>query len=237
MARTRITHEVDDAIIDENTKGRPEIALFAKTLNRLLAEKNVHQDDLAQALGISTGSVSNYRNGKKAPGFTMIVKMANYLGVDCNYLMTGVQAKNYVSAKDLGLSEKALNRLQNLHKAQTKGLMIKGYEVSYISLLSDLIEAGNDFYDLLGEIAFFMVYGGILPSQAYEPAKRDLGVEAWEQLHYLAKSFNREVASRDDLRELHLQLAGEKLKAICRDILQKELGSKSGQGGGDNGKH
>ncbi len=114
MARTRITHEVDDAIIDENTKGRPEIALFAKTLNRLLAEKNVHQDDLAQALGISTGSVSNYRNGKKAPGFTMIVKIADYLGVDCNYLMTGVKADNYMAATELGLSEAAIRQLKKI---------------------------------------------------------------------------------------------------------------------------
>ncbi len=237
MARKRIAHYVDDLAIKRNTEWHPEMKIFAETLNRILFEKGVHQKDLAQALGISTGIISDYRNGKKEPRLSMIVKLADYLGVDCHYLMTGVQAKNCVSAKDLGLSEKALNTLQNLHKAQTPLFVMKGYEVSYISLLSDLIEAGNNFYDLLGEIAFFMVYGGVLPSEAYEPTERDLGVEAWEQLHHLAKSFNREVTSRDDLRELHLQLAGEKLKAICRDILQKEIDSKSSQGGGDNGKH
>ncbi len=114
MARTRTTHEVDDAIIDDNTKGRPEIAPFAKTLNRLLTEKNVHQDDLAQALGISTGSVSNYRRGEKAPGFTMIVKIADYLGVDCNYLMTGVKADNYMTSTELGLSEAAIRQVKKI---------------------------------------------------------------------------------------------------------------------------
>ena len=67
MARTRIPHEVDDAIIEKNTKGRPEMTIFAKTLNRLLVEKGIHQDDLAQALGISSGSISSYRRGEKEP--------------------------------------------------------------------------------------------------------------------------------------------------------------------------
>ena len=112
MARTRITHEVDSAIIDENTQGRPEISAFAKTLNSLLVEKGVHQDDLAQALGISSGSISSYRNGKKEPRLSMIVKIADYLEVDCHYLMTGVRAQNYASAKDLGLSGASVEYLQ-----------------------------------------------------------------------------------------------------------------------------
>ena len=82
MARTRIPHEVDAAIIEENTKGRPEMTIFAKTLNHLLVEKGIHQDDLAQALGISSGSISSYRRGEKEPRFTMIVKIADYLGVE-----------------------------------------------------------------------------------------------------------------------------------------------------------
>lgn len=111
MARTRIPHEVDDAIIEENTKGRPEMTIFAKTLNHLLVEKGIHQDDLAQALGISSGSISSYRRGEKEPRFTMIVKIADYLGVDCHYLMTGVRAEHYSVANELGLSEDAIDFL------------------------------------------------------------------------------------------------------------------------------
>ena len=112
MARTRITHEVDNAVIDKNTQGRPEIAIFAKTLNHLLVEKGVHQNDLAQALGISSGSISSYRNGTKEPRLSMIVKIADYFGVDCHYLMTGIQAENATSAADLGLSEAAIQQLK-----------------------------------------------------------------------------------------------------------------------------
>lgn len=114
MARTRIPHEVDDAIIEGNTKGRPEITTFAKTLNHLLVKKGIHQDDLAQALGISSGSISSYRRGEKEPRFTMIVKIADYLGVDCHYLMTGVRAEHYSAANELGLSEDAVDFLCDL---------------------------------------------------------------------------------------------------------------------------
>ncbi len=147
MARTRITHEVDDAIIDDNTKERPEIAPFAKTLNRLLAEKNVHQDDLAQALGISTGSVSNYRRGEKAPGFTMIVKMADYLGVDCHYLMTSVRAKNYVSVKDLGLSDQAINRVL-FETTPIPGTLVSENEMNLTSVLN-LLLTSTEFWRIV----------------------------------------------------------------------------------------
>lgn len=112
MTRTRIAHEVDGETIDTNTQGRPELATFAKTLNRLLIEKGIHQDDLATALGISSGSISNYRNGKKEPRMAMILKIADYLEVDCHYLMTGVRSENAQLKKQIGLSDKAVDLLK-----------------------------------------------------------------------------------------------------------------------------
>ena len=113
MSRKRIPHEVDTAAIEENAQS-PEMAIFAKTLNALLVEKNVHQDDMARALGISTGSISSWRNGKKEPRLSMIIKIADYLGVDCHYLMTGVQAETYVCSSDLGLSAGVINWLKSI---------------------------------------------------------------------------------------------------------------------------
>ena len=113
MSRKSIPHEVDTAAIEENAQS-PEMAIFAKTLNALLVEKNVHQDDMARALGISTGSISSWRNGKKEPRLSMIIKIADYLGVDCHYLMTGVQAENYVCSNDLGLSAGVINWLKSI---------------------------------------------------------------------------------------------------------------------------
>ena len=142
MARTRITHEVDNAIIDENTRERPELAAFAKTLNRLLVDKGIHQDDLANELGISSGSISSYRNGTKEPRMGMIVKIADKLGVDCHYLMTGVQASNYLCTKELGLSGEAINRLL-YETTPISGLATPTNEMNLMPTLNTLLTSGE----------------------------------------------------------------------------------------------
>ena len=114
MTRTREVHDVDEANIDLNANGSPEKAAFAKTLNKVIKENGIHQEQLAKTLGISTGSISEYRNGKKEPRLTMIVRLADYLGVDCHYLMTGIHAENYKCADDLGLSEGAIKSIKSL---------------------------------------------------------------------------------------------------------------------------
>lgn len=111
MARARIAHEVDSAKIEENANS-PELKTFALTLNALLTEKNIHQNAMANDIGIAPGSITNYRNGIKEPRLSTIVKIAKYLDVDCNYLMTGIQAENSTIAADLNLSNRSISHIQ-----------------------------------------------------------------------------------------------------------------------------
>lgn len=113
MSRKRITHTVDDAVIDDEAKN-PETKIFAKTLSSLLEEKGIHQRDFAQEIGVSTGIISYYRHGKKEPTLSTIIKMADTLGVDCHYLMTGVASEHSDIYKDLKLSDGAVNQLKEL---------------------------------------------------------------------------------------------------------------------------
>lgn len=140
MARSRIPHEVDVADIMDNVSemGVPEVATFAKTFNQLLVDRKIHQDDLAQALGISTGSISSYRNGKKEPRLSMIIKIADYFGVDCHYLMTGVNAENATTAKETGLSDAAIQKLAH----------IKNNHPEYSAVFSIFVENFNFEYFL-----------------------------------------------------------------------------------------
>lgn len=86
-------YELDSVTIEENANS-PEMATFAKTLNSILIENGIQQRDLAKETGIATGSISAYRNGIKEPRLSAIIKMADCLGVDCHYLMTGVKVEN-----------------------------------------------------------------------------------------------------------------------------------------------
>ncbi len=113
MSRKRIAHTVDDAVIDDEAKN-PETKIFAKTLSSLLEEKGIHQRDFAQEIGVSTGIISYYRHGKKEPTLSTIIKMADTLGVDCHYLMTGIASEHSDIYKDLKLSNGSVTQLKEI---------------------------------------------------------------------------------------------------------------------------
>lgn len=209
MARTRVTHEVDPATIDDNAQS-PEIAIFAKTLNRLMVEKRVHQDDMAQALGIATGSISAYRNGKKEPRLSMIVKIANYLSVDCHYLMTGIQAENYVCSNELGLSEKAISRLHEVSeyiKANPAGLVQNPYDV--------LLAFDGPEYTLQ-------------PDGKKVSASKVFGVSLSNYLHERATETGPDaIANLDDEDNAELFSLSEQLAAIGYTVVPKQVVTNS----------
>ena len=232
---------------------------MARRLKDLREERNLSHDKLKAALleqfgiTISRDSLMSYeiqtephskiKNGKY-PNLNMGVEylnaLAQFYGVSTDYLL-GLSDKPTIdpqaagAAEYTGLSLEAIKKLHLLHIANSHGLVAKGYEVNYIGLLSELIEADNDFYDLCAEISYFMVYGGALPQEAYTTQEDDLSLDEWERFHRWANGRKQEIVSRDEARELHLQLAGEKLKGICRSILEKTLTEKNEVE--ENGQH
>ena len=122
--KKRDVYCADDLVISENAHGKfgkdkkagDQLAVFAVRFNRLLEEKGIDQKKLAADLAISPGAVSSYRNGKSEPGLTKIVQIAEYLDVDCTYLMTGVSPENRTFAAEAGLSENAIETLKLINK-------------------------------------------------------------------------------------------------------------------------
>lgn len=55
--------------------------IFAKNLNRLMALNNINRKDIANALGISYYTVTDWVNGKKYPRMDKVELLANYFGV------------------------------------------------------------------------------------------------------------------------------------------------------------
>lgn len=112
MAKKRVPHLVDPAIIDEHALGEPQY-IFANTLNVLMEEQGIDQEKMAADLGLSTGVIHNYRHGKTEPKLSSIIKIANYLNVDCHYLLTGIQSK-YRNIEQMGFSAGAVQFLKNI---------------------------------------------------------------------------------------------------------------------------
>lgn len=61
---------------------------FGEKLKKLRAEHNMKQEDLAQLLGVSVRSLSNYENGLRFPKHRETYeKLANIFHVDYNFLL------------------------------------------------------------------------------------------------------------------------------------------------------
>jgi len=60
---------------------------LGKNMKRIRAKKNMSQGDIARALEVDRGYVSNIENGKKNPTIATIQKLANALGVSADELL------------------------------------------------------------------------------------------------------------------------------------------------------
>ena len=211
-----------------------EQADFPTNLRELMKEHNVTQKVLAEVIEMRPQTVSLYIGGQSVPDINTLYKIAEYFNVSADWLIgrpgssMRVDADVTAAIKYTGLSENALKMLHDLHNTSHEGMFIKGEQVSYINWLSKILESTNDFYWLMGEICSYMVFGGVLPQKAYQTTEDELSIEEWERFHRWVNGHKREIVSREEARELHLQLAGEKLKDICRNILEKALAENKG---------
>lgn len=184
MSKKRVPHSVDPSVIEENTAGidGKDRRTFAMTLNQLMEEKGVAQDEMADALGISTGSISNYRSGKTEAKLSAIIKIANYLGVDCHYLMTGNRAENALVASELGLSDKVLDRLRKeaAYKRKYTDLETSAL-VDTLTIINSAFE--NGAFDLFRSVQYIHLNLNIL-EERMRAAERVLSFVGKESLHY-----------------------------------------------------
>ncbi len=60
---------------------------LGQNMKRIRAKKGMSQGDIARALEVDRGYISNIENGKKNPTIATIQKLANALGVSANELL------------------------------------------------------------------------------------------------------------------------------------------------------
>lgn len=60
---------------------------FASRLASLRNSRGMTQAELAKALGVSNGAVGNYERGEREPDFDTLQRIAEFFGVDANYLL------------------------------------------------------------------------------------------------------------------------------------------------------
>lgn len=66
----------------------------------LLEEKSLKAADLCRALGISTSTMTNWKNRGTDPPAKMIIPICEFLGVSCEYLLSGNEKVYSFSSED-----------------------------------------------------------------------------------------------------------------------------------------
>lgn len=84
-------------------------------IRELREDRDLRQIDVAEKTGIDQKTISNYETGKTLPDSYAIIRLADFFGVTCDYLL-GVSERNLkdVAAviEDLEDVKKRLNEIQ-----------------------------------------------------------------------------------------------------------------------------
>lgn len=70
--------------------------MFKERLVKLRTDKGLSQYDLAKALGLSRGQLSNYELGTRQPDNATLIKIANFFDVTTDYLLGRTDEPNDV---------------------------------------------------------------------------------------------------------------------------------------------
>ena len=87
------------------------------TIGKRIAEKRkakgISQAQLGKKVSASQSIIAKIEQDKRNVQNDMLIKIANELGTDADYLLRGVEARNISSADDLHLDNESINNLRN----------------------------------------------------------------------------------------------------------------------------
>lgn len=97
---------------------------FGRNLEKLLDQLDIKKVDLAKAIGITKGTITNICKGYNYPHVSTVLKICNYLNVDIDLLtdsdpklkMLGESAQAYSSLKEALVSIGALKEDEDIKK-------------------------------------------------------------------------------------------------------------------------
>lgn len=99
-------------------------------------EKNLTQEQLAEKLGVTDRSVSNWENGKNMPDLSLFKPLCDELGISINDLMSGekIDKNDYIDT----LEENIVNMVVNLEnkKKRRKRILISILGILFIILIA-----------------------------------------------------------------------------------------------------
>lgn len=122
---------------------------FAENLKSLRIERGLTQEQLAQELGLSKGTIFRYETGKREPNFTAMSKIEKYFGVSANFLkgeqknedIEDIEYIKSITEESLYNSSKMFNQL-----LKTNSVLIRACAAQINMLFAEItyLEGVND---------------------------------------------------------------------------------------------
>ncbi len=90
-------------------------------IRELREDRDLRQIDVSNTTGIDQKTLSNYETGRTNPDSYAIIKLAEFFGVTCDYLL-GVTDRNLRNTNDIiDELEKIKERIDNIERFLKKG--------------------------------------------------------------------------------------------------------------------
>ena len=119
----------------------------AETGNRIRSLREARgktQADIAKELHVKRETVNQWENGARGLKPEYTVKLADYFGVTCDFILRGVQAENVRIHQKLGLSEDAIEKLAARKK-----------DANYVRTINLLLET-QDRFQIITAITYYL---------------------------------------------------------------------------------
>lgn len=128
---------------------------FSARLSELRKERGLSQKEAAVKLGVSQALLSHYEKGIRECGLDFVVKVSEFYGVTCDYLLGKSDSRMGFNG-ELGFRDIPEDDIMNFH--------------TLIRAASNVIEAANkdggkEYSDIVGRIYVLIVYKLLLSSR------------------------------------------------------------------------
>lgn len=93
---------------------------FSKNLNYIMKKKNIRPNDIINSIGVSKDSISKWRNGSTIPKLETMKRLAKYLNVSLDYLLTDTKLEKMTVEEfllEIGLNKNSYEELKKINKA------------------------------------------------------------------------------------------------------------------------
>ncbi|MCF8002418.1 MAG: helix-turn-helix domain-containing protein [Halanaerobiales bacterium] len=120
---------------------------FSKRLKYLRKESDLYQKELAEKIGVSRTTITQYENGAREPNYEILKKLANFFEVSTDYLLGNTDQRRPAGKMETALIEdqKLLEIYESLKHRKDLRMMFKETKELNPSTVKQIIEIIKTF--------------------------------------------------------------------------------------------